>query len=217
MQSIAVLGGTGQQGRGIAQRLARAGYPMTVGSRDAARAEAIVAEWPSTPGGIASADYGTAIARADVVVLAIPFEAVDPLLDAHAERFQDQSLVIDVTVPLIFASGKVAMLDIPEGSAAEHIRVRLPDRVRLAAAFKTVPAHRLGDIDQPLDCDEFVCGDSDEARKASAGLVGALQGLRAIDVGPLTRARAIEHLTLLAVSINRRHKIRDARFRIVGI
>jgi NADPH-dependent F420 reductase len=217
MQSIAVLGGTGQQGRGIAQRLAGAGYAMTVGSRDAARAESIVAGWAARPGAIASADYGTAIARADIVVLAIPFEAVDPVLDAHAERFRDQALVIDVTVPLTFASGTVAMLDVPEGSAAEHIRARLHDRVRLAAAFKTIPAHRLNDIDQPLDCDEFVCGDSDEARKESAVLVGAMQGLRAIDVGPLARARAIEHLTLLAVSINRRYKIRDARFRIVGI
>jgi predicted dinucleotide-binding enzyme len=106
---------------------------------------------------------------------------------------------------------------VPEGSAAEHVKARLPAHTRLAATFKTVPASLLGDLDRTLDCDEFVCGDSDEARAGARDLVQAVPGLRAIDVGPLSRARSIEHLTLLAVGINRRHKIHDARFRIVGL
>jgi NADPH-dependent F420 reductase len=118
---------------------------------------------------------------------------------------------------LSFAAGKVTLVPVHEGSAAEHIRARLPETVRLAATFKTVPAHLLNEIDRPLDCDEFVCGDSDAARSEAMALVSALNGLRAIDVGPLTRARAVEHLTMLAIAINRKHKIRDARFRIVGL
>jgi len=111
----------------------------------------------------------------------------------------------------------MAMLDVAEGSATEHIRGRLPPAVRLAAAFKTVPAHLLGAAGDPLDCDEFVCGDSDSARSEAAALVSLLPGLRPVDVGPLSRARSIEHLTALAIAINRRHKVHDARFRIVGL
>ena len=217
MSSVTVLGGTGQQGRGIAQRLARAGHPVVVGSRDPVRAAAAIAEWPADLRALPALDYASAIAGAAVVVLAVPFEAVGPLLTEHQERFAPNTLVVDVTVPLSFAGGKVSLLDVPEGSAADHIRARLPAGVRLAVAFKTIPAHLLNDIDRPLDCDEFVCGDTPEARDEAAALVQAMAGLRPVDAGPLSRARAIEHLTFLAVAINRRHKVHDARFKIVGL
>ena len=188
-----------------------------VGSRDPGRAAAAVAHWSEGSRGIRTVDYGTAMSEADVVVLATPFEAVAALLAEHAERLRARALVIDVTVPLSFAGGTATLLDVAEGSAAEHIKRRLPEHARLAVAFKTVPAHLLGDVERPLDCDEFVCGDSPDARAEASALVGAIRGLRAVDVGPLARARAIEHLTLLAIGINRRHKIHDARFRIVGL
>ena len=188
-----------------------------MGSRDPQRAAAAVADWPADVRNIATADYGSAIARADVVVLAVPFEAADALLAEHQARFKPQALVIDVTVPLSFAGGKVTLIEVPEGSAAEYVRARLPVSVRLAVAFKTVPAHLLNQIDHSLDCDEFVCGDSPDARTEAMSLVEAMRGLRAVDVGPLTRAGSIEHLTLLAIAINRRHKVGDARFRIVGL
>jgi NADPH-dependent F420 reductase len=215
--SVGILGGTGQQGRGIAQRLARAGFAVTVGSRDPGRAAAAIAEWPPDTRGVMSADYASVAGAAEVVVLAVPFDAVGPLLEEHAARFRPHSLVVDVTVPLSFAEGRVTLRDVKEGSAAEFIRARLPAHVRLAVAFKTLPAHLLNDIDRALDCDEFICADSPESRAGATELVEAIQGLRAVDVGPLSRARSIEHLTLLAVGINRRHKIRDARYRIVGI
>jgi hypothetical protein len=214
---IAVLGGTGQQGRGIAQRLARAGHGVLVASRDPSRAGAHIAGWPADAQPRDVGDYVSSIRRAAVTILAVPFDAVTALLEAHRSAFSDESIVIDVTVPLSFAAGKVALRAVPEGSASEHVRARLPEGVRLAATFKTVPAHLLTDIDRPLDCDEFVCGDSDEARLEATRLVGAIEGLRPVDVGPLTRARAIEHLTLLAVAINRRHKMHEARFKVVGI
>ena len=214
---IAVIGGTGQQGRGIAQRLTRAGHHVAVGSRDPSRARAAIAEWPvdTQPGQIG--EYESCIRGARITILAVPFDAVASLLEAHRTAFTPDSVVIDLTVPLSFAGGKVAMVPVQEGSAAEHIRARLPETVRLAATFKTVPARLLEEIDRPLDCDEFVCGDSDAARSEAMTLVSALRGLRGIDVGPLSRARAIEHLTLLAIGINRKQKIRDARFRIVGL
>jgi 8-hydroxy-5-deazaflavin:NADPH oxidoreductase len=217
MASIAILGGTGQQGRGLAQRLARAGARIVVGSRDPERARAAVAEWAAAGQPIDVAGNADAVGQSDVVVLAVPFRSVDALLDEVRTSFKDGMTVIDVTVPVTFDGGKMAMIDVPEGSAAEHVRARLPAGVALAAAFKTIPAHLLGALDRPLDCDEFVCGDSDEARRRAISLVELLPGLRAVDVGPLSRARSIEHLTALAIAINRRHKIHDARFRIVGL
>jgi 8-hydroxy-5-deazaflavin:NADPH oxidoreductase len=214
---LAVLGGTGQQGRGLAQRFARAGFPVIVGSRAPDRAAALVAGWPDGARPIATADYGAAIERATVVVLAVPFESVGRLLDDRRQQFRADALVVDVTVPVTFGQGGPALAEVPEGSAAQHIRARLPAHARLAATFKTVPAHLLGDIERPLDCDEFVCGDSAEARTEAAALVQAIAGLRPIDVGPLARARAIEHVTLLAIAINRRHRIADARFKVIGL
>jgi NADPH-dependent F420 reductase len=217
MTSIAMIGGTGQQGRGLARRFITAGLRVVVGSRDPDRARTAVAGWAGADQQVEVADNASAIERADVTILAVPFTSVDPLLQELETHFNGGSLVIDVTVPVTFAGGKMAMLEVAEGSAAEHIRARLPAAVHLAVAFKTIPAHLLGEADEPLDCDEFVCGDSDEARSRASALVAVLPGLRAIDVGPLSRARSIEHLTALAIAINRRHKIHDARFRIVGL
>jgi NADPH-dependent F420 reductase len=111
----------------------------------------------------------------------------------------------------------MTMIEVPEGSAAEHVRARVPQGVHVAATFKTLPADLLGDIAQPLECDEFVCGDSEVAREQAAAIVRLLPSLRPVDVGPLSRSRSIEHLTALAIAINRRHKIHDARFRVVGL
>jgi hypothetical protein len=216
---VAILGGTGQQGRGLAQRFAQAGRTVIVGSRGPDRAREAVAAW--TPGAGAAAidvaDHRGAVERARVVVLAVPFATVDTLLRELEPHFVDGSLVVDVTVPVTFVAGKMSMIDVPEGSAGEHVRALLPPRVRLACAFKTVPAHLLGAGAGSLDCDEFVCGDSDDARAEASALVALLPGLRPVDVGPLSRARSIEHMTALAIAINRRHKIHDARFRVVGL
>ena len=214
--TIAVLGGSGHQGRGLVRRFALAGMPVVVGSRDPVRARAVVAEWPAS--GAIEVDTNTAaVARAGVVVLTVPFPSVASLLDEVRSHFQTGALLIDVTVPVTFSGGKMSMLDVPELSAAEHVRARVPEHVAVAGAFKTLPAHVLDEVEQPLDCDEFVCGDSDDARARASMLVREIAGLRAVDVGPLTRARSIEHVTALAIAINRRHKIHTARFRVIGL
>jgi NADPH-dependent F420 reductase len=213
--AVAILGGTGQQGQGIARRLARAGYPVIVGSRDPGRAAGTVAAWGSRS--VTAASYGHAVAAAAIALLAVPFRTIDGLLADVAPRFAPGTLVIDLTVPLTFDGGVASLTPIAEGSAAEHVRARLPGSVRVAAAFKTLPARLLQAVETPLDCDEFVCGDSRESSADAAALVAALGGVRAVDVGPLSRARSIEHLTLLAVAINRRHKRHDARFKVVGL
>jgi NADPH-dependent F420 reductase len=163
------------------------------------------------------ADYAGAVAAAQTTVLAVPFESVDTVLAAIGPHFAADAVLIDVTVPITFAGGKMALVDVPEGSAAEHVRATLPPHVALACAFKTIPARLLAALGAPLDCDEFICGDSEAARARAAMLVALLPGLRGVDVGPLGRARSIEHMTALAIAINRRYKVHDARFRVIGI
>jgi NADPH-dependent F420 reductase len=214
--SIAVLGGTGQQGRGLAQRFARAGVPVIVGSRDPSRAREMVSGW-KVPVPIETDSNAGAASRADVVVLTVPFTSLDALLDDVRAHFRPGALVVDVTVPLTFTGPTFQMADVAEGSACEHVKARLPETVGLAGAFKTLPAHVLDDVDEPLECDEFVCGDSADVRARASELVATLPGLRPVDVGPLARGRYIEHATALAIAINRRHKIHRARFRVVGL
>jgi 8-hydroxy-5-deazaflavin:NADPH oxidoreductase len=217
MTRIAVLGGTGHQGRGLARRFARAGAHVIVGSRDPERAKATVAGWGAIDQPVGVASNVAAVEAGEVCVLAVPFVSVDALLNELRPHFKAGTVVVDVTVPVTFAGGTMTMLEVAEGSASEHVRALLPDSVGVAAAFKTIPAHVLDDESRNLDCDEFVCGDSDEARTRAVSLVQLLPGLRPVDVGPLSRARSIEHLTALAIAINRRHKIHDARYRIVGL
>jgi NADPH-dependent F420 reductase len=214
---IAILGGTGHQGSGLARRFAHAGARVIIGSRDPERARTAAAGWGATQPPIEAASYAEAAAQSEVVVLAVPFASLEALLVELRPHFAAGTTVIDVTVPVTFDGGKLVMLNVAEGSASEYIRARLPPAVGLAAAFKTIPAHLLGVGHDALDCDEFVCGDSEEARARAAALVELLPGLRPVDVGPLSRARHIEHLTALAIAVNRRHKIHDARFRIIGL
>jgi NADPH-dependent F420 reductase len=216
MASIAILGGTGHQGSGLARRFAAGGARVIVGSRDPDKARTTMAGWNASGPAIEAASYADAIDRGDDIVIAVPYTSVDAVLDEIGRHAVTGKVAIDVTVPVTFVNGKMTLLEVAEGSASEHIRARLPDSIGLAAAFKTVPAHLLADPGISLDCDDFVCGDSDESRGRAIALVQLLAGLRAIDVGTLSRARSIEHLTALAIVINRRHKVSDARYRIVG-
>jgi hypothetical protein len=217
---IGIVGGTGAEGRGLALRLARAGCRVLLGSRSAERAGATVTELKSQLADLAiePADNGEAFAAADFVLLTVPFASVAETIGMHAGRIRAGSVVVDVTVPIRFEKGAPPhLLELAEGSAAEHIRALLPSQLPLAVAFKTIPARLLGELERPLDCDELVCGDSEEARRRTLELVGRLPGLRGVDAGPLESARAIERMTLLAVTLNKRHRSHDARFRVVGI
>jgi len=126
MSSIAILGGTGQQGRALAQRFQHAGLQVIVGSRDPDRARAAVSAWTVVAPAVEVADNAAAVARADVTFLAVPFTFVEPLLDELRPRFRAGSLVVDLIVPVTFVGGKMAMVEVAEGSAAEHVRARLP-------------------------------------------------------------------------------------------
>jgi len=216
---VAVVGGTGSEGRGLASRLALAGVRVTLGSREEQRAREAAAALREKQSGtmIGGASNGDAIAAAPIVFLALPFAHAEELITTHHDRFREGALLIDVTVPVIFEGGRPRFIEPPAGSAAEQIRRVLPDHVGLACAFKTLPARLLEHVELPLDCDDLICGDSLESRQAAMTLVGRIEGLRPVDAGPLESARTLERMTLLAITINKRYKTHGARFRVLGI
>lgn len=215
-QSIAVIGGTGAEGRGLALRWANAGIKVLIGSRDAAKAAAGAESINQRIGrtqaeGLANPDAAKA---ADVVVLAVPFSAQIPTALSLGDALNGK-LLVDVTVPL--KPPKVARVQLPEsGSAVAMLQAELGDRVRVVSAFQNVSAHHLEDLDHDVPCDVLVSGDDPADRETVIAMAQAI-GLAAFHAGPLANSAAAEALTSVLISINKRYKSPGAGIRITGI
>jgi len=216
--TIGLLGGTGPEGRGLALRWARAGARVVVGSRAADRARETAEQLNKIIGSnqIGHGDNRRA-AQSDFVLLSVPFQHAVSTMEAVQDEMRAGSLLIDATVPVSFENGRARYLEPPEGSASEHLRARLRADIALVGAFKTIPAHSMEALDEALDCDEFVIGDTREARARVIEAMKSIQGLRPVDAGGLESASTVERMTVLAIGINRRYKIKTARFTVVGL
>ena len=219
---VGLIGGTGEEGRGLALRWAIAGARVSIGSRSLERAKAVADELNQLLGSrgaqtLAHGENRRVIAESDLALLTVPFAHAASTLETHRQDFCDGSILIDITVPVSFEQGRVRYVELPEGSASEHLKTRLPENIPLVAAFKTEPAHLLAEIDEALDCDSFVAGDSKEAKARVIEAITFIDGLRAVDAGTLYSARTLERMTVLAIGINRRHKIKTARYRVIGL
>jgi len=201
---VAVLGGTGDQGRGLAKRLATAGNPVIIGSRSAERAATAAAELGGAPG-IRGMTNDAAARAADVVIVAVPYEGHRELLTSLAGPLVGK-VVIDCVNPLGFDSQGVYPLHVPEGSAAQQAAAVLPDSL-VVGAFHHVSAVLLLDPEvTEIDLDILVLGDDRQATDLAAALAARLPGARGIYAGRLRNCRQIEALTANLVSINRRYK-----------
>ena len=218
-ETIALLGGTGKEGQGLAIRFAAAGFAVAIGSRDAAKAEEAAASLRErVPGARLGSGTNTAILQqAGLVFVCVPFDRAAGLLEECRPFWPHGCVVVDTTVPLRFEAGSVSLLELPEASGSEHLAAHLPTGIPLVAAFKTISAHTLAELDTSLDCDLVVCGDVPEARTRVARAASTFAGLRVLDGGPLRHARALEAMCALAIGLNRRYKAKSARFRIVGV
>jgi NADPH-dependent F420 reductase len=216
---VSLIGGTGEEGRGLALRWAKAGAEVILGSRSKERADATVEELNRELGGdlIKAAENGEAIRAGELVLLTVPFEHAASTIESHILDFNESAVLIDITVPVSFEKGRARYIELPEGSASEHLRARLGETIPLVAAFKTEPAHLLAEIHEPLDCDTFVASDSKEAKARVVEAISFIEGLRPVDAGLLESARTIERMTVLAIGINRRNKIKTARYRVIGL
>lgn len=212
---IAVVGGTGALGKGLAWRCARAGHRVVIGSRSADKAAAAAAELATVTGGdVTGLDNGAAAAAADLVFVAVPFASQADTLGQIAGSVRGK-IVVDTTVPLV--PPKVARVQLPEaGSAAALAAEALGPEVRLVTGFHNVSAQKLG-ADEEVGCDVLVFGDDVEAREMVIDLIERM-GLRGVHGGPLANSAAAEALTSVLIAVNRRYKVAEgAGIRITGL
>jgi NADPH-dependent F420 reductase len=229
-QRIAIIGGTGDQGKGLALRWARAGFEIIIGSRDRERARTASAEMraaltaaSANSGGAGGAKMdgdvnADAAANASIIVLTVPFAAHISTLKEIREKIQPGALIIDVTVPLEPAVGgkPTRVLGVWAGSAAEQCRELAPESAKVVSAFQNAGAEALADLDRDVECDIIVCGDDKETKQRVRPLVEAIPGCRYIDGGPLANARTVEAMTALLIGFNIRYKTHTG-LRITGI
>jgi len=217
---IAILGGTGPAGTGLALRWARAGETIIIGSRDASRAQRTAAAIQARVGSSANVggmENSAACAAADILMLTVPFEGQAELLKQLKPAIRPGSVLIDATVPLASSVGGRASrpLGVWQGSAAQQAAELLPKGVSVVAAFHNISAELLNG-DDPLDCDVIVCSDDAAASQLTRELAAKIPGVRAIDGGKLENARIVEQITALLIGLNIRHK-GHAGIRITGL
>ncbi len=208
--AIAILGGTGDQGLGLALRFAKAGRPVLIGSRKLDRALAAAEEVrAAVPGAdVVGLDNADAVAQAALVILSVPFEHTAGTVKAVKERLVADQIVVSMGVPLATAigDGAVRTVGVWQGSCAELVAALVPAGVQVVSAFQNVSAHRLRELDQPVECDVVVSG-APGPRKSVMALCELVPGLRGVDGGPLANARFVEGVTALLIGLNIRYKV----------
>jgi NADPH-dependent F420 reductase len=219
-ERVAVIGGTGDEGFGLALRWARAGMDVIIGSRDQARAEAAAKQLiESVPeAAVEGLENAAAASAASIVVVTVPFAGQAAIYKSIADHISEGAVVVDCTVPVAAAvGGKVTRtLGVWEGSAAQQAASLLPKGTTVCAGFHTLSASALKEIDTVIDGDVLVCGPKVGKAKV-APLVEAIPDLRFVDAGPLESARIIEPITALLVGINHRYKTDRAGIHITGL
>jgi 8-hydroxy-5-deazaflavin:NADPH oxidoreductase len=217
---VTVIGGTGALGAGLALRLAVAGVPVVIGSRDQDRAGQAAARVREGAGSadVRGLENGPAAEASEVVFLCVPFRNQSETLTNLKNHLREGQLVVDATVPLAAAvSGRATrMLGVWQGSAAQQAAEMVPDGVRVVAALHTVNAPALRDLSQTLDEDVLVCGDRRQDKARAAAYIELVPGLRCVDAGRLEMARTAESLTALLIGINARYKT-HAGIRVTGL
>jgi 8-hydroxy-5-deazaflavin:NADPH oxidoreductase len=211
-RAIAVIGGTGPAGTGLALRWARAGEIIIIGSRDAARAEQTaetIRERAGANAQVSGLENSVACAASSLLVLTVPFNGQAALLKQLKPAMRPGSILIDATVPLAASVGGRASrtIGVWQGSAAQQTAELVPNGVAVAAAFQNLSADVLNSNDnEDVDCDVIVCSDDPNATKVAMELAAKIAGVRAIDGGKLENARIVEQITALLIGLNIRHK-----------
>lgn len=218
-ETIAIIGGAGELGFGLALRFARAGAKVVIGSRDEAKAQEVATRVKAAIGGADVSGLGNpeAAAKGTIVILAVPFSAQAAILKSIKPALKT-AILVDTTVPLAATIGgrPTRMLGVWEGSAAQAARELVPG-VPVVSAFHNVSADVLQDLSATPDCDILICGDDAAAKERVAALVKLIPGLRPVDAGALEMSRIVESLTALLIALNRRHKVHHCGLRITGM
>ncbi len=210
-RTIALIGGTGPEGRGLALRFALAGRDVVIGSRNAERGESIAAELRESLEGreglgeLSGAANADAVAQAEIVIVTVPYEGHAATLSDLAGALAGK-LVVDAVVPVRFERGP-RPVEVAAGSATEEAAALLPGS-RVTGAFHNLSAEILLDPDEPVHADVLVTGGDEETKRTVCALAEEIEGVRAVDAGPLRYSRFVEGLTILLIGINVRHRAR---------
>jgi NADPH-dependent F420 reductase len=209
--NIAILGGTGKEGAGLALRWAKLGHSIIIGSRDAERAKAKAVELRDAAHAIPIVGHTNAEAAGlgEVVVIALPASGLGSTLPEVREACRGK-VVVSTVVSLTFGGPPP-----PAGSSAEEVQALLPE-ARVVAAFHHIAAHELADAEHPIECDLLICG-QDAAAKDSVGQLGRSMGLRVLDVGALSNAGPLEGITAVLATVNRRYKLKNSGIKLTGL
>jgi len=216
MNTVAIIGGTGDLGRGLSARWALGGEDVIIGSRSPEKARRVAEEISRLTGRrIMGTDNRTAVRLAEIVVLSVPFEAL-PAISGEIRDEVAGKIVLSVIVPLRFQNGDVECVRPESGSAAEEVARLLPGS-RVVSAFHTVGAKMLQEIGSPVPCDVVVCSDDREAKMRIIGLIDHIPGMRAIDGGPLKNSRLVEATVALLIELSRMYRVPGVSIRFEGI
>lgn len=220
MEIIAVIGGTGAEGGGLALRFAKAGRTVRIGSRTAEKAQEAarrIAE--SSAGAVTGHANPEAAAGAGIIIVTVPLAAQVEILKSIRGSVTAGAILVDATVPLEVAiGGRVSRtLSLWDGSAAQQAARLAPEGVHVVAGFHALSAEALAHLNYALDCDALICGDDAEAKARVRDLAALIPGVRAIDAGPLDNARLLESAAALLISLNLRLKVKSSGMRITGI
>lgn len=208
--AIAILGGTGDQGLGLAFRFAKAGRPVVIGSRKLERAKQAAEEVLGRVAGaqVAGFENAEATTRAPIVILSVPFEHTAATTKAIRDALAPGQILVSMGVPLAtsIGDGAVRTVGVWQGSCAEMVAALAPEGVEVVSAFQNVSAHRLQDLEHSVECDVIVSG-AKAPRTRVMELCGLVPGLRALDGGPLANARIVESITALLIGLNVRYRV----------
>ena len=218
---IAIVGGTGDEGFGLAIRLAVAGVNVTIGSRVLERAEQAagrVREVAGADAPVGGAENPDAVTGKEVVFVTVPYAGQADTYRSLKEHWADGVIVCDTTTPLASAVGGRAtqVLRPWHGSAAEQAKALLPGHARLVSGFHSVGAEPLAQHPEPVDADALLCGDDEEAKRSIGRFVEMIPGMRWVDCGPLEMARVLEPLTAVLIRVNMGYKVKGAGIRFSG-
>ncbi len=218
LEKIAIIGGTGKEGKGLAYRWTKAGYPVIIGSRESAKAEKakydLIDAFPEIDSNLLTGNTNeAAVKECDIAVLTIPYEFHEEMI-IKLKPFLGGKILVDVTVPLVPPQVSVVTIP-PDGSVALHAQKLLGDQTRVISAFQNISFELLLS-DKPIECDVLVCGTDKETRETGIRLVNDA-GLVAWDAGPLENSIIAEGLTSVLIRINKKHQVHSAGIRITGV
>jgi NADPH-dependent F420 reductase len=220
-QIVAVIGGTGAEGSGLALRFAKAGLRVLIGSRNLDRAQAAAREITAQAGAVEISGHSNtdAVSKAAIVILTVPLPAQVETLKSIRASFAPGAILVDATVPLEIAiGGRVSRtVSLWDGSAAQQAARLSPPGVAVVSTFHLLGAEALRKLDEQVDCDALICGDNAEAKATVSKLAETIPGVRAIDAGPLENARFLESSAALLIALNLRHKVTHSGIRITGL